>query len=316
MSSTESTESVESGRRRTNSGVYLDCFAEKEEGVGVREERQAEVRDSKRGRVDSVAELAEDMREVRSELKEVLRAIDSLRLGVNSVLQRMDKQEEKIECLSEKIERQGEEMRGMRKEVEKSAEEMEQVKEKVKRSMETVTEVKKGVDEWKDRVSVLEERMIDQEARGRRNNLLFHGVEESEREDCLKVATDFIKEKCRVSTNVVIERAHRLGRKRPGTHIGARASKPRPLIVRFLDFNHRQQVKDGRKHLPAGVSISEDLPLEIREARKRLTPEMMEAKRNGLDAWIAYPARLIVGGNQVRVIRPGEMVQATGAPRA
>ena len=100
MSSSESTECAESGRRRTNSGVYLDCFTEKEEGVGVREERQAEVRDSKRGRVDSVAELAEDMREVRSELKEVLRAIDSLRLGVNSVLQRMDKQEEKIECLN------------------------------------------------------------------------------------------------------------------------------------------------------------------------------------------------------------------------
>ena len=109
-----------------------------------------------------------------------------------------------------------------------------------------------------------------------------------------------IKEKCRISENVIIERAHRLGRKRTNTGV----NKPRPLIVKFLDYNHRQSVKESRRNLPSGVSVSEDFPIEVRDARQKMMPELLEAKRNGKQAWLAYPARLIIDGREVRSIRP------------
>lgn len=41
---------------------------------------------------------------------------------------------------------------------------------------------------------------------------IFHGVEETDREDCMVVGREFIRQKCKVTADVVIERAHRLGR--------------------------------------------------------------------------------------------------------
>ena len=46
--------------------------------------------------------------------------------------------------------------------------------------------------------------------------------------------------------------------------------------------------------------MNEDLPLEIHEARAKLVPELRELKRQNKDAWIAYPARLMVAGQEVR----------------
>ena len=148
--------------------------------------------------------------------------------------------------------------------------------------------------------------MIDQEARGRRNNLLIHGLKESEGEDCVSKAKDFFRTECRVNTEVIIERAHRIGGRRqtPG--------KPRPLIVRFLDYNHRQLVKEGRQHLQTGYGISDDLPREVREARKELYQEVRDAKALGKEAWISYPARLYIDGTLIRSVKPSAALSGPG----
>ena len=106
-----------------------------------------------------------------------------------------------------------------------------------------------------------------------------------------------------------------MGKKKAGTHVGSQAYKPRPLIVRFLDYNHRQLVKDGRTHLPAGLYISEDLPAEVRAARKKLHGEFTAAKNAGREVWITYPARLIVDGEEVNSVSPASMIGKTHPPR-
>ena len=71
-----------------------------------------------------------------------------------------------------------------------------------------------------DRVKVLEESAIDQETRSRRNNLLFHGIKKEESEDCLKTVKLLVKEKCGITKDVIVERAHRIGPVRRGV-VGA-----------------------------------------------------------------------------------------------
>ena len=74
----------------------------------------------------------------------------------------------------------------------------------------------------------------------------------------------------------------------------------RPGIAIFLYYNDVINIKKRRRNLPVGINVSDDLPDEIRQARARLMPELTELKRNNKNAWITYPACLIMDGKEVR----------------
>ena len=174
--------------------------------------------------------------------------------------------------------------------------EMREQKEEARKLREEVRELRKDKEEWEKRYVVLHERVIDQEARSRRNNLLFHGLPEGgQEEDCTSVIQNFIRHKLRLDINVDIERAHRLGAKKSDQ------GKPRPIIAKFLRFQQREKVRGARTTLPKGLGISEDHPQEIRDARQQLVPLM---RGEGKEAWIVYPARLIVDGRLYKEISP------------
>ncbi len=183
---------------------------------------------------------------------------------------------------------------------------MERMESGMKRQEAEVREVKEDVVEVKDSTNLLrsrmeraEEKMIEQEARSRRNNVVFHGIEERVGEDCIRIVKDLAREKCELKGEIRVERAHRMGPKQ----VGSRA-RPRPLICRFLDFQDKEELMKRKKRLPKGVYAGDDLPLEVREARRQLKGDLDEAKRQGKEAWIAYPARLIVDRRQVKVVKP------------
>ena len=69
-------------------------------------------------------------------------------------------------------------------------------------------------DEVLERMEMVESQVIDLEARGRRNNLIIHGLEEADDEDCRHVVNDFIDRGCCVNERVVIERVHKIGKRR------------------------------------------------------------------------------------------------------
>ena len=155
-------------------------------------------------------------------------------------------------------------------------------------------------DEVLERMESVESQVIDLEARGRRNNLIIHGLDEEEGEDCRHVVNDFIHRGCRVDERVVIERVHRIGKRR------TRTARPtaRPMIVKFLDYQEKQMVKAGAKHLPKGVYMTDDFPYAVRQARKELAGDLADAWKQGLDSYIRYPAVLVVGGVVKRTVQP------------
>ena len=63
-----------------------------------------------------------------------------------------------------------------------------------------------------DRLKLLEYKSIDNEARNRRNNLLFKGISEERGEDCFKQVEKVLVEQLNINANMYMHRAHRLGR--------------------------------------------------------------------------------------------------------
>ena len=136
--------------------------------------------------------------------------------------------------------------------------------------------------------------------------MIFHGIsEEGDHENCLANVKDFIKVKCKVQDDVVIEVAHRLGALK-ATNIGTRGNKPRSMLARFLNKGDRNMIKKTKRNLPkdAGIGITEDFPYEIRMGRNELIPLLIQAKMDDKKAWLAYPCRLFIDRKLFKELDP------------
>lgn len=270
-------------------------------------------RGAKRLRQESedLVEMKEEMKEVREKivgidekLERVLEAVggigkelEGLRGTVAKILRSTSEHETRLKKIEDSLGKQDSKMTNLNKSVSAFEKRVGDIEVKLNRVDKTV----KSGDSVGYKMKEMESKLIDFEARGRRNNLLFHGILESNSEDCVQLVKNVMKVNCGVRGEVVIERAHRLGPVRRG---GRKAGKPRPIIARLLDYNDVVAAKKGKKNLPTGISITDDLPAEIREARGKLVPELQDLKRQNKNAWIAYPARLMLDGEEVRRVEP------------
>ena len=167
---------------------------------------------------------------------------------------------------------------------------------KLSRTVDDVAEIKGDIHEFDLKIKSLEYRAIDQEARSRRNNLIFWGIPEaiSADENCETVVKEFLKTNLQVNTeSFIIQRAHRNGRFSRG--------KTRSIIVNFLDYKTTELIMSKVNVLKGtGKGVSRDFPAEIMAARKRLYPKLKELKAtHGKDASLRYPAKLVVKGTTV-----------------
>ena len=230
-----------------------DIFSTSEEMISGGEEVKQIRRDrSKRKKLSSggsvdVSGLNELKEEVRG-LKEFLKQIDC-----------------KLECLTELKQELG----SVAKNVEKIGQKVEDIEKRCDRIEERVCVMEEKNENAQNVLRMLEDRSIDQEARSRRNNMMFYGVREEDREDCVMVIKKILKESCNIK-ELVIERAHRTG--------GSSEGNPRPIIAKFLDFNAKMLVKKAKQRLPKNVRVGDDLPLAVREAQKELYAECRVAR--------------------------------------
>lgn len=150
-----------------------------------------------------------------------------------------------------------------------------------------------------DRVTVLEYKSIDLEARSRRNNLLFHGIPEVVNEDSVSIIKEFLSTKLKLPSiiDIHIQRAHRLGRMQYNR--GGRGFRPRhrPIIVALRDDQDVDEILSNANRLTGTpFGINRDYPPEIVQARKDLYPMMKRyrAEKPGSKVTIQFPARLVI----------------------
>lgn len=216
---------------------------------------------------------------LREELVKLKDEVANMRALVEKLVANTANMDKRFEEMEKKLDRQRDETVALREEIERNAREREKMEETAKKNEVMIEQ--------------LRDRLIEQEARSRRNNLVFHGIDEASDEDCVERLRKVLK----IGKDIKIERAHRLGRRRAGNQ------KPRPIIAKFLDYNDRQRVWNDRK-TRQNIFTAEDFPAEIREARRMLSPDVKAARDAGKQAWVVYPARLLVDGRCVKEIRP------------
>ena len=128
----------------------------------------------------------------------------------------------------------------------------------------------------------------DLENRSRRNNLCFDGIPEDKNETWMttehkikQVLTDHLDVK---TEDFSIERAHRVGKVKSQADY-----KPRTVIAKFLSYKTREQVLNKKKLLKGkNIFIREDFSDKIQEKRRELIPQMYEARRNNMIAFLRY----------------------------
>lgn len=145
-------------------------------------------------------------------------------------------------------------------------------------------------------IKSIQSKLVDLEARSRRNNLIIRGLNEKyEHNQLTEVATQIFKSLCKETDSVhnfSIERAHRALRSQQA------ASTPRPVYIKMLHFQDVQLIlstfkKNNRftwnnQHL----IITQDLPFEIREMRRKLAPYCADLIQKKIKFQMKFPSTL------------------------
>lgn len=160
-------------------------------------------------------------------------------------------------------------------------------------------------------VSILEENLNEIEGtidylenQSRRNNVIFDGVPEHEKETWQESegkVLDIIENRMDLDS-LTIERAHRVGR--------VRSQRGRPIVVKFLNFKDRDAVlRNGKKLKGTSFYVREDLSEKVLAKRRVQMPQFHEARENGKIAYFNYDRLIIkdrqrqLSSNETRVAR-------------
>ena len=133
------------------------------------------------------------------------------------------------------------------------------------------------------------EKQREMEDRSRRNNLRIDGIKENDKEswhECEKKVQDIIAKKLGIKTNIIIERAHRTGKKDE--------RKPRCIVFKLLNYKDKELILNNASRLKnTGIFVNEDFSKETLEKRKKLWVDVKKERANGKFATIIYD-KLIV----------------------
>lgn len=111
------------------------------------------------------------------------------------------------------------------------------------------------VDELQRKTVACEERVDDLEQYSRRNCLLIHGIPEKTRESTTDLSLDLFYNKLGIDIDYHdIDRTHRIGSQRRS------GSKPRPIIVKFVSYQARDEVWFNKSKLKnTKITVTESL---------------------------------------------------------
>lgn len=148
------------------------------------------------------------------------------------------------------------------------------------------------IDAHTCRLTLLEYKSVDLEARSRRNNLIFGGIAEDRNENCIRTIQTFVKDHLNIEYSPTISRAHRLGR--------YDRNSTRPIIVCFVDSCDTEYIISVANRLKGtDYHINRDFPQEITNARRTLWPIYKDLRKNYPNSKISivYPAKIIKDGS-------------------
>lgn len=143
----------------------------------------------------------------------------------------------------------------------------------------------------------LQARLVDLEARSRRNNIRIHGIEEgAEKDDILAFVDAFIKTELTLpDTSLGIQRCHRSIANKP-----PQGANPRSIILCFLEYRTKDLVlqspwrKGNIQYKGRRVFFEQDYTTDILAKRKAYAPIRRALKEKDVRFQTLHPSRLRV----------------------
>ncbi|KAH3818234.1 hypothetical protein DPMN_119835 [Dreissena polymorpha] len=169
--------------------------------------------------------------------------IKSIKLSV-SKLDKLEKLVDKINARVEKLENdsKAKDVKMSENAVQFASSEIEDTKNKIKETSSEIkvitnqySDIKTALSDIKTKTDELEAKTNDLESRSMRENLLFYGLSESEQENCQQKVIQVISERLQLTDDIVLDRAHRLGKPTHGIS--------RPIVAKFHYYSQRELVR-------------------------------------------------------------------------
>ena len=169
-----------------------------------------------------------------------------------------------------------------------------------------ILQTQKCLSSLESQCDTLQDRVIVQEERSMRDNLLFFGIPESDREESETVIQGFIQQMLPSIADKLplrFERVHRIGKR------SRQNGKHRPIVAKFSFHKDRELVRRNAASLKnTQYSIREQFPMEILQRRRVLEPKLKDARERNLRASL-HRDTLRVEEKEYRVNRQGQIYQ-------
>lgn len=165
-------------------------------------------------------------------------------------------------------------------------------------------------------VSTLKMKISKLEREVKKNNILLHGLEETEKNnnELMTLVVDFLNK-------IVTERGirefdmweiseiQRLGKKED--------NKRRPILVKLTLAWRKLEILRNNKYFPASTYATEDFPKEVLKIRKELKQQQQQERKNGNLAIIRYDKLIIKGKiNQEKGIEKRKRAPSNSPPQS
>ena len=172
----------------------------------------------------------EDIKSINSSVAK----IDSIEKIVNKITLKVDTLETQVKTIDTKVKEVEKSKKFLSSEFEDTKKKLESVDSDMKKFNNRCKEFEDAVQELKAKNETLEAKANDLEFRSLTENLLFHGILETPKEDLEALVKHFIAENLEIAQDIIIDRAHRLGKPRGRT---------RPTIVKFHQYTDRELIR-------------------------------------------------------------------------
>ena len=128
-------------------------------------------------------------------------------------------------------------------------------------------------------------RVDDLEDRSRRNNVVFHGIDKTDNENCEQVVKNICRENLGIVNDIIFDRVHRVGNE-----------ESKSIIARCAFYKDRELIMRNKKKLiGSNIFVGEDFSKSTRSIRKKLNEFRKELKNEGKKANMVYDHLYIDG---------------------
>ena len=151
-----------------------------------------------------------------------------------------------------------------------------------------------------------DEKLVDLQWRGMRENLIFSGINEvnvpyGQYENVEQTLKEFLRNEMNITQDINFDRVHRIGK------FDRNQTYPRPIVAKFERFKDKEFVRFTAPKTLTGkrFGVNEQFPTEIENKRKLLYPVAKRAKRNKDNKVRLVRDKLFINGEEIIVEESG-----------